>query len=1459
MALKHDSEKGSAAAAEGAPSPAETTMVARSDRFPISNPIPSSQPPVSPRRVPPPVNVTPAPVSPPASPRRQDVDSVTVTVAGIERALRQHLVGSGPQGTLVLQQSPAGNSISSNLAIPKKGDRIGGDDGRRFEIIERLGAGGMAIVLQAQDTILDRTVAIKVITHEVFNAGGADVVDRFKLEARASARLSHENIVRVFDLGTTNGVPFLVMEHLEGRPLDSLEAHDEIDTVRAVRILSDVARGLSHAHKSGIVHRDLKPSNVFILGDGKAKIVDFGLASVAFGVDSRGAEWHALAGTPRYMSPEQWKGEPQDGRTDIWAAGVMFFEMLVGHPPFRGESIFEVRNRVLSPDPAPLLKQFRPDLPEEAGRLIERALQKDVSKRTPTADELLDSLVALEMQLTRTRTGRLPAIPRVISAPARPKPERRQMTFLSCSLVGLMGLSEQLELDDFSELLASFFEVCATVVRQLEGTVLSNLGGRSVACFGYPVAHEDDAQRAVRAGFLIAGAIRNITRKDGKHHAAQIGVHTGMAIAGKLSDAGSASVPIIQGEAPDVATWLERSINADEIRMTRSTQALVRGMFEVEPLGPRTPDGASRAIETFRALRQETAPTRFAAHTLTPMVGRESESANLRQWWDRAKNGEGQFVMLSGEAGIGKSRMVELLKEHIGSAPHHLVICQSWLHFQNTALYPIATGLMSAAGIRPDSPASDKIRKLEAWLSDLDMSPEEYVPLLASAFSMQLSGGYSIPALSPDLLKSKVLDALITAVLRLAGKRPALLVVEDIHWSDTSTLELLGMLLSRVQSAALFLLVTFRPGFRPVWPEKSYLHRIALQRLSPIQTQAMAALACEGHNLPQEVMEQLVRRADGVPLFIEELTRVVSETWQEVEQRPEAQFAVEFAAETIPATLSELLLARLDKLADTGKEVVQLGAVLGRDFSYQLIQLAWHMDEHALRSGLMQLVEAGMIVQDGQGESTHYTFKHALLHDAAYQSLVRTRRKEHHLRAAQTLVKYFPEVTEPHPELIGHHFAEAGHPDDAIEYLQKAGKKAVERSANSDAVIHYSRALWELKTLPPSRERDRRELVLQLALGAPLMSTKGHAAPQVRETYARARELCEAAGDDASLFPAMYGLTQFYMVGGEPQVAAQLGRQLVNIAQHSGDNTMQMLAHRAIGPIYSLLGEFVLYRNHFQKALALYDRSQHQGLALQYGMDPGVASGSYISWALWFLGFADQAVLHATDALRLAQEVKHPTSIVFAHFYLSGVHNYRGEPKLARETAEAGLKIAVEHKLAMWIAMFKIQLGWAISCVEDQAAGIDLLKEGLSGWRKTGARAGVTYYLTPLSWALWRAGKFNEALNTLAEAEEVVATQGERCFEPEIERLRGEILLSQNPDQEAEAEERFRKSLARAREQEARSWELRAALSLGRWLARRGRLQEARDLLSPVFEWFHEGLDTADLVEARTLLATWKS
>jgi predicted ATPase len=604
--------------------------------------------------------------------------------------------------------------------------------------------------------------------------------------------------------------------------------------------------------------------------------------------------------------------------------------------------------------------------------------------------------------------------------------------------------------------------------------------------------------------------------------------------------------------------------------------------------------------------------------------------------------------------------------------------------------------------------------------------------------------------------------------------------------------------------------------------------------------------------LPTEMVSQHAARADGIPLFAEELTRAVLESHRGKDGA--APVPASLQADAIPATLSEGILARLDNLAGAGKEVAQLGAVLGRDFSYRLIHRASHLDEETLHRGLLQLVEAGLIGHFSEADGPKYFFKHALFQEAVYQSLLKSQQQYLHLRAAGTLAQDFPDVADAQPELLAHHYARGGNAEAAIRYLERAGQRAVQASAHRDAIHHLRQALELLAQLPADVARQRRELSLLLALGSPLMSAHGYAAPEVEANYGRALELCKSAGEDSQLFPSLLGLWQFSMVGGRAEISAEFGRQLLSQAERSGNTTELMLARRAIGTSLMLLGDLEACREHCEEGLLLYDRAQHGTLAFRQGHDPGVALGLYAAWSLWLLGYPDRALRRACDAVALARELQHPLSVAFALDYLAMTHNYRGEHDEAQALAEEAGAISEQHRLSLWLAMSRMQRGWALVGQRLYHDGVVQLREGLDGWVKTGARAALTSFPSTLAIGLLEAGRLDEALSVIDEATAIGASNRESFYDAELCRLRGEVLLAMSGDAVA-AEGCFRRGLEIARRQSARSWELRLATSLARLLDGGERAAEGHKTVVDVFSWFGEGIRTADLMAARQMLS----
>ncbi|MBI3301055.1 MAG: AAA family ATPase [Deltaproteobacteria bacterium] len=769
--------------------------------------------------------------------------------------------------------------------------------------------------------------------------------------------------------------------------------------------------------------------------------------------------------------------------------------------------------------------------------------------------------------------------------------ERRQLTVMFCDLVGSTALSEQLDPEELREVVRAYQEACAEVVGRFEGHIAQYLGDGLLVYFGYPAAHEDDAQRAVRAGLEIVGAIHELPLRLrvrlSQPVQVRIGIHTGLVVVGEVGG-GDKREQLALGETPNLAARVQGTAAPDTVVISAVTYRLVQGLFECQDLGPHPLKGISTPLLLYRVGGESVARSRFevAVRTgLTPLVGREEEVGLLRRHWERVKAGEGQVVLLSGEAGIGKSRLVQVLKEQVVQEGATQLEFRCSPYHQNSALYPVIEHLQRLLQFQRDDTPEEKLGKLEKALSRYAFDLKDTVPLFASLLSLP-AGRFPLPVLTPQKQKQKTQEVLVSWLVEEAEKTAVYSAWEDLHWADPSTLELLHLFIDQVPTARLLALLTFRPEFTPPWGTRSYLSQITLSRLDRKQGREMVEKVTGGKALPVEVVQQIVTKTDGVPLFVEELTKMVLESGLDV-GAPHASPSLPLA---IPATLHDSLMARLDRLA-TAKEVAQLGATLGREFTYELLQAVSLLDEATLQKELAQLVGAELLYQRGLPPQVRYFFKHALIQEAAYQSLLRSTRQQYHKQIAQVLEERFPETMETQPELVAHHYTEGGLVGQAIPYWQKAGQRAVERSGNSEAISHLTKGLELLKTLPDTPERLQQELTLRLTLGEPLLVTKGYAALEVEQTYGRARELCRQVGETPQLFPALGGLWQFYLNRAEYQTVRELGEQLLTLAQNVQDPALLLSAHDALGQTFYLLGEFAQAQPHLEQSIILIQRS----------------------------------------------------------------------------------------------------------------------------------------------------------------------------------------------------------------------------------------------------------------------------
>jgi predicted ATPase len=811
-------------------------------------------------------------------------------------------------------------------------------------------------------------------------------------------------------------------------------------------------------------------------------------------------------------------------------------------------------------------------------------------------------------------------------------------------------------------------------------------------------------------------------------------------------------------------------------------------------------------------------------------------------------------VLLSGDPGIGKSRLVQILKEYVANQPHICWECRSLSHFENTALFPLTDLFQRLLRFQAEDTPDTKLEKLEQALSQYRLPVEESVPLFAPLLSLPIpENPYPPLNLSAQRQRQKTLETIVALLLEQAEQHPVLFIVEDLHWTDPTTLELLNLVLDQTPTASLLMLLTCRPHFQPAWHHRSYLSEITVNRLSHAQMEQIVTGMTHGKTLPQEVLAQIVEKTDGVPLFVEEVTKAILESGQLKETDTHYALTGSFHALTIPATLQDSLMARLDRLV-TAKAVAQYAAVIGRQFAYNLLQAVSQLDDSTLQRELRRLVEAELLFQRGVPPQSTYVFKHALIQEAAYQSLLRSTRQEYHRRIAEVLAERFPETVENQPELLAHHCTEAGLTEQSVTYWYKAGQRAMERSAHVEAIAHLRQGLALLETLPETPERVQREVDMLIALGASLRTTRSYAAPEIKETYTRARQLCQHLDNPHQLIPVLRGLHGYYINRAELQTAQEMGEQLLALAQQAQDAVMQIIAHRAVGTTLFSLGVVADAHTHFMQGITLYDPKQHHTSAFLYAEDSGIICHSFSAWTLWSLGYPDQGRARSQEAVTLAQQSAHPYSLSFALSVAAMFHQLCHEERCTQERAEVTISLTKEQGFPYWMAIGSLLHGWVLVHQGQAKEGIEQLRQGLIAYRATGAENLRPYFLALLAEAQGIIGEPEEGLTALAEALTLAESTGERWYEAELHRLKGVLLLQQNSANQAEAEACFHKALDIARSQQAKSFELRIATSLAKLWQQQDKRTEAHELLAPVYNWFIEGFDTADLKDAKALL-----
>jgi DNA-binding winged helix-turn-helix (wHTH) protein/predicted ATPase len=1033
-------------------------------------------------------------------------------------------------------------------------------------------------------------------------------------------------------------------------------------------------------------------------------------------------------------------------------------------------------------------------------------------------------------------------------------PERRQLTVMVSSVADTMRLSASLDPEDLREVMTACHRCIQDVVAQHGGSVAECTRDGAVAYFGYPEAHEEDAERAVRAGLEVSRAIGALHVKGlFKPLAARVGIATGLVVVDKGGNGRAVEAAAI-GETPLLAARLASLAAPGTVVIASGTRHLLGGLFNYREIEAVELQGSAEQ-RACQVLSESGVASRFEAlrSRRTRLIGRDEEIDLLRRRWKQVKEtGQGRMVLVTGEPGIGKSRLAATLEETVRGERHACLRYFCSPHHTQSALYPVITQLERAARIEREDDADARLDKLEALLRPSSASLAEDMPLFAALLGIPGGSRYPIPSATPQRLKERTLNALLAQLRQLAARQPMLMVFEDLHWIDPTSLELLSLVIEKMQNQRLLLLATARPEFTPPWPSHRHISAMALPRLDQAEAAAVVAGITGNKEMPPAVLDQIFTRTDGVPLFIEELTKALLESGmlREGESRFELVGPLPL---TIPATLHASLIARLDRVA-TVKEVAQIGSVIGREFPHALIAVVAALPERDLQAALQQLVGAELIFQRGMPPNATYSFKHALVQDAAYASLVRARRQQLHADVARALEAQFAEVVAREPEVLAHHFTAAGLAEQAVHYWQRAGQQASDRSAYLEATTHFKTGIELVNTLPDSPARTQQALTLHIALGAALIALKGHAASEVEEVYLKARALCERMGETPELFPVLFGLWRFCVTRPKLQTAWELGDALLRLAENANNPALGVIAHYAAGFSRYQAGEFVEARRHQEEGIALYAPEQRRLPVFRIAQDPGVACRSYSALSLWLLGFPDQALVRGENGLALALQLKHPFSVGYARCWLAWTCQFRRDAAYACKQADAAVELATEQGFTLWAAKGTIHRGWALAMLGKSREGLLDLEEGITAWRATGAAATLPFYYAMKAEAFALQGNTRDGLKRLEEAYTLVEQTADRWWEAEIHRLRGVLLLQQSKEKHGEAEAWLRRALDVARRQQAKSLELRAATRLARLWRDQGKPAEARKLLEPVYCWFTEGFETLDLKEARTLL-----
>jgi class 3 adenylate cyclase/tetratricopeptide (TPR) repeat protein/energy-coupling factor transporter ATP-binding protein EcfA2 len=1031
--------------------------------------------------------------------------------------------------------------------------------------------------------------------------------------------------------------------------------------------------------------------------------------------------------------------------------------------------------------------------------------------------------------------------------------ERRQVTVMFSDLVGSTALSARIDPEDLREVISVYQKCVAETVQRFGGFVAKYMGDSVLVYFGYPQAHEDDAERAVRAGLELIAAVGGL--KSSAPLQTRLGIATGLVVVGDLIGSGEAHERGIIGETPNLAARVQGLAEPNSVAIAESTRKLLGNLFEFEDLGARDLKGIAGPVRAWTALRPSGVESRFEAlHAsgLTELVGREEELELLLRRWSKAKTGEGQVVLLTGEAGIGKSRLTAALLEKLTGEPHTRLRYFCSPQHTDSALYPVISQMKRAAGFVHDDTAQARLDKLDAELAQTSTSIQE-AALFAEMLSLPNDGRYPTLELAPEQRRQKTMEALIAQTEVLTRQNPVLMIFEDAHWTDPTSLGLFDRAVDRIASLRVLLIVIFRPEFAPPWIGRPHVTALTLNRLAEREISAMIDRVVGNKLLPASVRQDIIERTDGVPLFVEEMTKAVLEAESEGAAK-RAIGVVPSPVRAVPASLHASLMARLDRLGPA-KEAAQVGGAIGREFSYSLLAAVMDEREVELNSALDRLIAAGLLFRQGAPPHATYLFKHALVRDAAYGTLLREPRRALHARIAEALESQFPEIAEHQPEVLAHHFTAAGLAGRAVDWWEKASEHALARSAYVEAANHLARALEILAAQPESKSRDKREFQLRLRLRPPLYATKGFASPEMEENFARASMLAERLGESGANLRLLRWECTASVVSANTTVTLNHTRQFIELAERAGDTSALVSAHRICGYAHLIRGEICVAREHVERALSLREAPCENRQLVEYEFLSEPMTRCIMGLAVQQLGYPDQALNICENALAAAKQEGHQIEIAYVSFHLALLWMVSGDATRVERVVTKLVEFLEQQDIQYWKWHCETLLGWATvkSDSIDVDAGLARMRQGAAGHHRLRVNAWMPFYLTREAEILNLYGRYDTAMLRLDEAKALMVQLEQFYAEPELHRLRAATLSAQGAAGR-EIDAAFEQALEAARRHQTKLWELRAATSCGEFWREGGRRRQARDLLEPVYGWFTEGFETLDLKKAKAVL-----